>query len=311
VSQERPSGGPRFGIIQSVTPQERVARVRFFDEGTLLPQVEEISLYDLNSHPLFQYGLGDHVLIRSRLLPPTGIVEEVVNLAAGFVEGLVRTVTDFDDDLPNHQRAASGFSTDIVDWMGEIYKINIDGTVKVRLAREYDPPPEWTGERFTVVKGEDLIVFEGSDDEEDDEMGSVIEMGDWIDNGEGEEEGWVDSDSDEEWEDASEGDMTDIPEASLDGIDDAVPHAPTNTNGHIDVLSPVEMPVGTETHEWEINKDKCPGFAILETVPDDHPFKSDRGDATHGRDWLARIRKEHKILQTSLPGITPFVLFNM
>jgi hypothetical protein len=287
-----------------VLPQERIARVRFFDEGNLLPQVEEISLYDLNSHPVLQHSLGDHVLIRSKLLPPTGVIEEVVNLAAGFVEGLVRTVTDYDDDVPTHQRAASGLTTEGVDWMGEVYKINTDGTVKVRLARPYDPLPEWTGECFAMEKGEELIVFEGSDDEDDEDMDSAVNSL-WTDIGPGGHIVVASDNSDEEWEDASEGDMdVDIPETSLDGMDDVVSPEPLDANAHVDVPSSVDIgPADNEAHEWGINTDKCAGFAILETVPDDHTFKADRSESTHGRDWLARIRKEHKILLSSLPGM--------
>jgi hypothetical protein len=314
VSQERPTDGPRFGIIQSVMPQERVARVRFFDEGVLLPQVEESSLYDLNPHPGLQYGLGDHVLIRSRLLPPTGIVEEVVNLAAGFVEGLVRSVTDFDgsDVSTGHQRTQSGFATDKVDWMGEVAKINSDGTVTVRLAREVEPPLEWEGERFTVVKGEDLIVFEVDDDEEEeDEMENIIDAEDWLEDVTAEGV-WEDesNDSDEEWEDASEGDMdVDIPEASLDGIDDEMPLVPVDPNPDLDgPSSPMDIaPVTTDTREWGITTEKCPRFDILEIVPSDHPFKTDNVNSNQGREWIARIRKEHKILQSSLPGNTTWV----
>lgn len=283
-------------------PQERIARVRFFDEGVLLPQIEEISLYDLNSHPVMQYSLGDHVLIRSKLLPPAGIVEEVVSLAAGFVEGLVRNITDLGEDpAPAHQRAASGLASEKVDWMGEIVKINTDGTVRVRLAREEELNPEtWTGERYADAMGEDLIVFEVDDEGQEEEVFSVVEA---------EPSGppdlvWLQSDSEDEWEDASEGDMEDdeIPEASLDGMDDPEPFPPATTNGHLeDVPSP--SVINTDLQDSNVNKEKCPGFDILETIPSDHPFKSDNTNRNVG-DWLSRIRKEHKILQTSLPGIS-------
>lgn len=302
MSQERSSGGPRFGIIQSVLPQERLARVRFFDEGVLLPQIEEISLYDLNSHPILQYGLGDHVLIRDKLLPPPGLVEEVVNIASGFVEGLVRSVTESDDAAANHQRATSGFVSDAVDWMGEVVKINCDGTVKVRLAREADPPPTGSCERYVTAKAEDLIVFEDDEDEEE----GVIDAEGWMGD---EGEIWFDGfDSEDEWEDASEGDMdVDIPEASLDGMDDEPVNEeqPIDTNGSVEQpSSPMEVTqISNEAREWQIDRDKCPAFDILEIIPDDHPFKSDNVDADNrGRDWLSRIRKEHKILQSSLPG---------
>ena len=284
-------------------PQERVARVRFFDEGVLLPQIEEISLYDLTAHPVLQYGLGDHVLIRSRLLPPAGIVEEVVSLAAGFVEGLVRNITELaDDPAPAHQRVGSALATEPTDWMGEIVKINIDGTVRVRLARESEPGPEWTGERYADVMGEDLIVFEVDDEDDEEEVFSVVEAEPWTES-EQLETDWPQSDSDDEWEDASEGDMLDdeIPEASLDGIDSVEPIPPVATASHVK-NAPSPTTIKTDPDNSYVGKDKCLGFDILETVPSDHPFKSDNKTRS-GADWLSRIRKEHKILQTSLPGM--------
>lgn len=276
-------------------PQERVAHVRFFDEGVLSPHSEEISLYDLISHPIMQYSLGDHVVIQSKLLPPAGIVEEVVNLAAGFVEGLVRSVTELSDDTPSthHQRVASGITPDTVDWVGEIERIYTDGTVKVRLAREAEPPPDWTGERYTIVGGEDLIVFEVGEEGDEEDYNSEDS---WIDDSD--DQSAIPTESDDEWEDASEGDLDEeIPEASLDGMDEVEMTGAVQTNGHLEEkLAPVNS-VG----DYEVNQEKCRGFDILETVPDDHPFKSDNTNR-NAPDWLARIRKEHKILQTSLPG---------
>ena len=281
-------------------PQERVARVRFFDEGILFPQSEEISLYDLISHPIMQYSLGDHVVIQSKLLPPAGIVEEVVNLAAEFVEGLVRSVTELSDDAPpTHQRMASGITPDTVDWVGEIEQIYTDGTVKVRLAREAEPPPDWTGERYATVGGEDLIVFEvGEEGDEEEDYNSEDA---WVDDDDSDnDQSPIPTDSDDEWEDASEGDSNEeISPASLDGMDEVETTEPIATNGHVEEeLSPVDV---SPVSDYGVNKEKCPGFTILEAVPDDHPFKSDNANRIVP-DWLARIRKEHKILQTSLPG---------
>jgi hypothetical protein len=66
----------------------------------------------------------------------------------------------------------------------------------------------------------------------------------------------------------------------------------------------VEVP---ETNASLLDKEKCSGFDILETVPDDHPFKSDTPVRT-SPDWLSRLRKEHRILQTSLPGISTIAI---
>jgi hypothetical protein len=219
----------------------------------------------------------------------------------------VRSVTESEDSSSGHQRTASGATADTVDWMGEVVKINGDGTVKVRLAREADPPPSWTGEKYVVTKAEDLIVFEDDDDDEDngyDEAWAEVQR-DW--------EPTFDVNEDDEWEDASEGDVDvgdDIPEASLDGMDVESPNdekseaqeAPANGVSENMSLSVELSQLGTSHREWQMDRDKCPAFDILETVPEDHPFKSDSDSGERGRDWLARIRKEHKILRSSLPG---------
>jgi ubiquitin-conjugating enzyme E2 O len=157
-----------------------------------------------------------------------------------------------------------------------------------------------------VVKGEDLIVFEVDNDDEEDEMENIIDAEDWLDDVTAEV--WEDesNDSDEEWEDASEGDMdVDIPEASLDGIDDEV-HPLVPVHASIDLEDPSSpkgiAPPTADTLEWGIKTEKCARFDILEVVPSDHPFKSDNVNTNQGREWMARIRKEHKILQSSLPG---------
>jgi ubiquitin-conjugating enzyme E2 O len=308
-------------------PQERVARIRFFDEGELLPKVEEISLYDLNSHPILQYSLGDHVLIRSKLLPPGGVVDEVISLATGLVQRVVRSVRAGDDQPSGHQRQSS-VNTEAVDWMGEVVKINTDGTVKVRLAREADPPPEWPGERFVTVKAEDVIVFEGDSDEEEDDL-PIFDSDDWIDDDEGfdeEEDEEIENEneneneneqdnhnSEDEWEDASSA-SDEIPEASLDAMSDVeqAEHAqPVTVNGHIepewtqmDSVEPVaiqETAVEEPAIEPTTQDERYPRFDILESVPSDHPFKSDNPRRSGG-EWLARIRREHRILQSSLPG---------
>ena len=302
VSQTNPNGETRFGIIQNVAPEERIARVRFFDEGTLLPAIEEISLYELNAHPILQYSLGDHVLIQPKLLPPAGIVVEVVSMTAGFVEHIVRRMRESEDgNVPGHQRTTTAI-TEQVDWMGEITRINVDGTVKVRLARETEPPPDWGGERYVVVKSEELIVFEGDEEDEEGDV-EMIE-------GEDFEDEQDETDDEDDWEDASEGDEDDedeIPQASLDGMSDVEPitEEGIDINGNMDDL--VEMPAVPglvavpETNASQLDKAKCVGFDILETVPDDHPFKIGIPVRT-SPEFLSRIRKEHRILQTSLPG---------
>jgi hypothetical protein len=222
-------------------------------------------------------------------------------MTAGFVEHIVRRMTDSDD----LSAAAPGLGEE-VDWMGEIVRINVDGTVKVRLARETEPPPGWGGERYAVVKCEELILFE-EDDEDEEDVESIEMMG--------VEDVDVVSDDEDEWEDASEGTDEEIPQASLDGMSDVESpeeeedEAMNDVNGLTpDLPSPTaEIPtvpdtIGVpETTASQLDQEKCAGFDILETVPDDHPFKNDVPTQT-SPSYLSRIRKEHRILQTSLPG---------
>jgi hypothetical protein len=276
-----------------VIPDDRMARVRFFNEGHLLAEVKEISLYDLNSHPILQYSLGDHVMIRNKLEPSLtqGIVEGVVTLATELVGGMFQRVTD------SHPPSLSNGIN--VDWVGEIFKINTDGTVVVRLARELETTKDWIGERFDTVKGEDLVVFEPDDDDGE---------GDW--DYEDDVSHWSDEDSDEEWEDAMD---DDIPEASLDGMDDIdespTDATPVSVNGNNESM-PVDVPVDVPQVNLNsilsdaigLNKEKCAGFDILAEVPNDHPFRSDPPSTQTDRAFLSRIRNEHQILQSSLPG---------
>src|SRR5204862_2359426 len=126
------------------------------------------------------------------------------------------------------------------------------------------------------VGGEDLIVFEVGE-EGDEEEGYNTEDA-WVDDDDDDDQSPIPTDSDDEWEDASEGDWAEeMPQASLDGMDEV------ETNGHLEEeLSLVDVnPVG----DYGVNKEKCPGFAILETLPDDHPFKSDNANR-NAPDWL-------------------------
>jgi hypothetical protein len=212
-------------------------------------------------------------------------------MTAGFVEHIVRRMTDNEDP-----GAATPGLGEEVDWMGEIVRINVDGTVKVRLARETEPPPGRGGERYAIVKAEELILFEeGDEDEEDVESIDIMGVED------------VDAMSDDE--DASEGTDDEIPQASLDGMSDV--ESPEEEDEEMkdvngidhDLPSPTaEIPPVPEPTASQLDREKCAGFDILETVPDDHPFKNDVPTRT-SLDYLSRIRKEHRILQTSLPGL--------
>lgn len=229
-------------------------------------------------------------------------------MTAGFVEQIVRRLTESEDE-PGHQRTNTGLTSEAVDWMGEIARINVDGTVEVRLAREMAPPPGWAGDKYVVVKSEELIVFEG--DEEEDEEGDVQSI-DMSGRGEFNEDDEEATDDEDEWEDASDEDEEEISHASLDGMSDVEPTEEEvgDVKGNLDEIPSEEiLPVPAivdvpETNTSQLDKEKCAGFDILETVPDDHPFKSDTPVRT-SPEWLSRIRREHRILLTSLPGNSP------
>jgi hypothetical protein len=49
------------------------------------------------------------------------------------------------------------------------------------------------------------------------------------------------------------------------------------------------------------------GFEVLESAPSDHHFLKPTSGAPMGKSFLARLRKEHKVLSSSLPGTHPEV----
>ena len=195
--------------------------------------------------------------------------------------------------------------------MGEIVKIHTNGTVIVRLARELDPPPGFGGERYEIVKAENLIVLDTDEDNQEEEVDVIADDEDW------EDEEYT---TDDEWEDTSDG-SEEIGEASLDGITDVESNFEQIDNkamaapgvalgleeGRPSDESIDEIPpVSPSQLQFHADSEKCPRFDMLEEVPDDHPFKSDVPINTPAT-WLARIRKEHNILQSSLPGTSiPF-----
>lgn len=234
------------------------------------------------------------MLLRTKLVAPIGFIEEMINLASDVVENLVRSVTDSGDSEPQTNQGATDVATNRIDWVGEILRINLDGTVKVRLAREADPGPDWTGERYELAESQDLLVIESEGSEGDDD-----DAYEWFSDDMDMSDG---SGSEDEWEDTSEGeDVENLPEASLDGMTDVEKSESVVSNGDAEEMTIDKSPATSSPFELTINADNCPRFDILEIVPDDHPFKSD----SPGRqlsEWLARIRREHKILRTSLPG---------
>ncbi|ODQ54773.1 hypothetical protein SAICODRAFT_54083 [Saitoella complicata NRRL Y-17804] len=261
----------KVGVVHSVDPASRVAKVRWFVDPTLQRRefaegVEVMSLYELAAHATAQVRRGDHVI-----LPP------------------------------------QGSENPVIDWFGEVVGITPDGMARVRLGSVEGEPIVERGMTEVIVVEEELenAVAGAAGFDEDDSEGD-----DWEDESdegmepeaEADAEGWVDVDDDEEMTDAETGELR------VDQITDVrVPiDSSVEENSH-SVPSESAISASTEVSNQltgdlniPINHEKWEKLMVLEAAPSSHHFFN-QPSAAGNRTFISRIQKEHKILRQSLP----------
>ncbi|KAI0775899.1 hypothetical protein BD413DRAFT_610617 [Trametes elegans] len=205
-----------------------------------------------------------------------------------------------------------------LNWFGEVLDLRLDGTIEVilpngdtvvvpldRLTRLYDSVEQlediWGDDEGTVDEGDDVEVFEMDED------------GHWIEST---------PDDEDEWESAEEDlDPEDAMDVRSDGGGEWSPSNDT-------VIPPVQMDVDSVSaaahndrpRSPDVPKDATDGedaedddvgslqdadtpwkrFEVLPSAPADHAFYN-TPPAQHTRQFMARMSKEYKALQSSLP----------
>ena len=350
----------KVGVVQSTNSQERIAKVRWFEDpdvfifqgadsvllsdsttGEISNEISEVSLYDVVAYPALTKRRGDVVLIvpqimnapmvaqsssmtralidsiRNEYTPPEGGMAMMPREIEYIVRGLQNRVTGSPMDLPDN---TGNYSSDGIDWFGEVVGLDLDGQLVVRLGALSEPRDvKVSVERVIVVASGDDISAGGSEDDEDDTASDDedITMSDTSQDSKEAIETFI------EYEGGSRRDVdhddemwtTDDEDASL--IDASVPNtnpdeSPNPTDDDIeDTPESPENPtppthlaggwhsIGTEIRFSSYSSMPPPFFILDDPPPTDHHYHSSQ--TTLSAHLMRRITKEHKILSSSLP----------
>ncbi|KAL8822966.1 MAG: hypothetical protein Q9191_006313 [Dirinaria sp. TL-2023a] len=196
----------KLGIIQSVNALERIAKVRWFQNavatmpdsnkdivtpptrfGLISNEYSFVSLYDIAAYPAHRRTLGDLIIVVPNPLPAAELVQSDQPLTVQFLLQDIyksfgeRPPTLFHPsisvDIPSADDEYMSEVDQGIDWFGEVIRVNLDGTIVVRLGaapevRDIELPIE----RCIMIGNEDESSEE--DDEEDEDSVESLESDD-------------------------------------------------------------------------------------------------------------------------------------
>ena len=321
----------RIGIVQSADAHERTAIVRWFTgpdvqilcfpEPVLLPgsilgalsqESSEVSCFEIVASHALTKRRGDLVLIRPEASQNTQMTEGGNGLSGSMYQYFSSTLTALRDRFAFSVVPANGVVTttdsarEMYDWLGTIVDLGLNGIITVRLGaleniRDVRVPIERIS--TLVIAGAEDLLFDDMADEEMEDADS--EWSEFEDSEELEQRFLHESVEYEGGQrvDADGGDdvwMTDEEEDHLDAL-------PTDSEpGNASALLE-EAPSAVEKNEIASGRpqfsrypDVPPRFAILDELPPQAHHYID-SPVTMNANLMRRIRKEHKILQGSLP----------
>ena len=328
----------QLGVVQWSDAQERIARVRWFENpvldvfekyiilpgsvlGPLSEMVADVSLYDIAVPPALNLRRGDLVTFATTSSKNNRLVDEVLDLRLGTERPALE---GGNDDINVEQNECFGNSYDADpnlgtspnDWFGEIIDLTLDGKVTVRLGASLDA-------RHIIVPSERVVPFDKVGDGSDDDLVSSDEVDGSMEYGSEMSDSDVDPiEETVEYEggariDCEGGDAawSTEDEASVDGAschispDESVSENPEDGEFNMGigfVTSPKKCLTGfgIQAPQRQIRFSSYDGMPkqvqILEDeVPSDHHFLH-TGISLPAR-LLQRICKENAILETSLP----------
>lgn len=328
----------KVGVVQKVSPVDRIAHVRWYADTKIEEQAEELSLYDLVPIADLEIDDRDYVLImedgdtttfpqvvhHSDKSPPVPAGNRLAHqlrsagsMLATFVLGGVQS---------GRGPSSTSIDTSPVEWFGQVVRLEPDGNVLVSLGLaspvqtiRIDPD-----RLLRVVIGLPAGDGEYDDMDLDSESGSYMSVDQEGDLADAEDLPWKDesgevvSEGGSAWEDDDE-DITDEPASiPLDvGVSTEPAAVPATVNGApADEVTPTTLstqrhdrstevhpaarPVQLQSDSMPSDPDHFAAFEILETEPADHWFREERAP-TEGSGNLKRIQKEYGILRNSLP----------
>ena len=350
----------KVGVVQSANSQERIAKVRWFEDpdififqsadsvllsdsttGEISDEISEVSLYEVVAYPALTKRRGDIVLlvpqimnapmvaqspsmnrvlidsIRNEFAPPEGGMLMMPRELEYIVRGLQNRVTNPTMLLEDE---TGTYSSDRIDWFGEVVGLDLDGKLVVRLGALSEPRDVRVSvERVIVVaSGDDMSVGESEDDEDDtassdedvtmsdasldsaEAIETIIEYeGGRRRDGDHDDEMWTTDDEDTILTDVSAPniDSEDLDNLADNDIED--PTGPSENHNPLPHFTGGWHSIGSEVR-FSSYPSMPPPFLILDDAPptDHHYFPS---QTTLSAPLMRRITKEHKILSSSLP----------
>lgn len=339
----------KVGVIQSVDSRERFAKVRWFEQprlslhengnrlspdsklGPISDAMDELSLYEVMTFPALDRHLRDVALLlpsspskramdiihsqseiknerrdsyKASLLDPQNIfyaVRDVIRKRGFLNSGNGQT----DKENKNRER----HNTISVDWLGEIIKVGLDGTLTIRLSGA-------TPVRDVVVSFDDILAVirpeyvldQDSVEEEEvlDEIESMwygeeeveYEGGERIDN-DTDDDNWVSEEEHADDVDQSEGELQrDLDVEMSDAPPD--PYLSTKAVPWPDPKTP-DVPSFADLTS-HLPSTAPPSFDVLSMPPPPDQYRPpSSSNPVASTSFLKRIRHEHKVLSTSLP----------
>jgi ubiquitin-conjugating enzyme E2 O len=349
----------KVGVIQSVEHRDRIAKVRWFQKpsiilfengnrisansrlGHISDTIEEVSLYEVMTFPALDRHLRDVALLLPR--NPSKRAMDIIKSEGSIAHnprwtGPLASLLDPQNIFSTAREIIRGrafpslgsFSKDKksrsrqkpmeVDWLGEIIRIKLDGTITVRLSgatpvRDVNVSFD---EVLAIIHPDYALDQETSEDELWDPLdgeGSLsgeeeveYEGGERVDD-DTDDDNWV-SEGEEDNED--EDDQDDHTDANGDvEMSDAATESPTTVKVHTLAGSsplpsqpalPSFIPLATHLSPVE-----PPSFDILSISPPPDQYQSPNTTTPSSKSFLIRLRHEHKLLSTSLPQHTIYV----
>ncbi|MCJ1392673.1 hypothetical protein MMC18_005543 [Xylographa bjoerkii] len=300
------------GVVQSADATERLAKVRWFADsrvsilegydgallagsqlGTLSSHENDVSLYEIVTHPALTKRRGDLVLV-APLAQPISFDPFAIQTISNGEQGRIQSPPE------GIHVTRSSVSNTKANWFGEVIDLGLDGFLTLRLGaldqvRDVRVPVEAT---ITVVGGDDSLT---------DSLADEDERTSWT-------ESW-DSDSDVVIEETVEYEGGTRLDADSDSDMWSTDDETHEASGKLPPQQPTMEKEGTEPFEptkraqngskvQRISFTAFPNmpaqFEMLEEPPPiNHHFYTE--SVLLSASLMRRIRKEHKILESSLP----------
>jgi ubiquitin-conjugating enzyme E2 O len=281
----------KVGVVQSIDPLERIAKVRWSLQADFNPG---------------HYTVIQNLNIQTRHFPLGPETLNSITQVPIYDLKLVEFLAMNPGDLISAKHPPSNQTMDPhVPWCGIVKHVNLDGSVTIQAESPFFEIVTVSPEDYVVIDYDDqdshgMSIMDDNEDDWDsdiddssDDASSPEAMEIWYENEEGERLS-VDGDGDpESWETDSETEqMSSLQSDELENDPMAIDIPDIDDS----VVEPIPDPLLHGPPQYEL---------LEANLPHDHRYmadSSDHHDQSQNTQRLKRIRKEHSVISSSLPG---------